>query len=59
MEPSFLLEEFYVRTMEIVGSDDEIKSDLSENVMLHLDEILNRSESSKGVLTVVFNESSL
>lgn len=53
MEANLLLEELYTRTMNVVGSDDEIKSDLPKSVTLHLDEILKRSESSKGVLTVV------
>lgn len=53
MEANLLLEELYTRTMNVVGSDDKIKSGLPKSVTLHLDEILKRSESSKGVLTVI------
>ena len=40
--------------MELVGSDDTIKTDLDRKITQCLDEILKCSESSKGVLTVVF-----
>jgi DNA (cytosine-5)-methyltransferase 1 len=53
MEPTEYLEKIYSESMQIVGSDDNIKSDLDENIALHLREILNRSESAKAVITVI------
>lgn len=53
MEPSKLLEKAYTEAMQKVGSDDTIKSDLNEDISNPLQEILERSESAKAVLTVV------
>lgn len=53
MEPVEFLEKIYNESMEIVGSDDRIKSDLDENTSNHLLEILARSESAKAVITVI------
>lgn len=53
MEPTEFLQKSYDESMEIVDSDNEIKSNLEHNITVHLDEILRRSESSKGVLTVI------
>src|SRR5699024_3435995 len=53
MDTSKFLKAFYLKTMGLVGSDDTIKTDLSTDITKHLDEILNRSERAKGVLTVV------
>ena len=39
--------------MSIVGSGNDIKSDLNETLQIHLKEILNRSESAKAVSTVI------
>lgn len=50
MEPTEYLEKIYSESMQIVGSDDKIKSDLDKNIALHLSEILNRSESAKAVI---------
>jgi len=47
------LEEKYNEAMVIVGSDSEIKSDLPSNYVEHLDILLDRSESAKGVFTVL------
>lgn len=52
MEPTKFLEQTYSEAMEIVGSDENIKSDLDKEISKHLREILKRSESSKAVLTV-------
>ncbi|MDD2386886.1 MAG: hypothetical protein PHP52_08905 [Bacteroidales bacterium] len=53
MDPNKYLEKIYKESMSIVGSDDKIKSDLNKNITCHLSEILSRSESSKGVITVI------
>lgn len=53
MEPTEYLEKIYSESMQIVGSDDKIKSDLDKNIALHLSEILNRAESAKAVITVI------
>ncbi|MES2807408.1 MAG: hypothetical protein V4619_02215 [Bacteroidota bacterium] len=39
--------------MEVVGSDDIIKSELPDSMVSHLDVVLKFSESSKAVLTVI------
>jgi DNA (cytosine-5)-methyltransferase 1 len=39
--------------MKVVGSDNKIKSDLPKTITKHLDVILSKSESAKGVLTVI------
>lgn len=54
MGPTEFLEKIYTESMELVGSDNVIKSDLDKSITNHLDEILNRSESAKAVLTVIF-----
>jgi len=53
MEPIEYLEKIYNESMQIVGSDDKIKSDLDKNIALHLSEILGRAESAKAVITVI------
>lgn len=53
MEPIEYLEKIYSESMQIVGSDDKIKSDLDKNIALHLSEILSRAESAKAVITVI------
>lgn len=53
MEPKDFLEKIYAESMELVGSDDKIKSDLNASLQSHLNEILKRSESAKGVITVI------
>ena len=53
MEPTNLLDKAFAEAMETVGSDDFIKSNLNDNISKHLQEILNRSESAKAVLTVI------
>lgn len=53
MEPTEFLEKVYNESMQIVGSDDIIKSDLDTSISSHLGEILSRSESAKGVITVI------
>ena len=47
------LRQFYEETLELVGAEMAVKSDLPGKVQSHLDEILRNSESSKGVLTVI------
>jgi len=53
MEPTNLLEKVFSEAMETVGSDDFIKSNLNDDISKHLQEILNKSESAKAVLTVI------
>lgn len=53
MEPTNLLEKAFAEAMETVGSDDFIKSNLNDDITKHLQEILNRSESAKAVVTVI------
>ena len=53
MEPNKLLEKAFAEAIETIGSDDFIKSNLKDNISKHLQEILDRSESAKAVLTVV------
>lgn len=54
MTPSEFLEKSFAEAMTLVGSNTSVKTDLSKSITKYLDEILNASESSKGVLTVVF-----
>lgn len=54
MEPADFLERIYTESMELVGSDDKIKSDLNGIIANPLSEILSRAESAKAVLTVIF-----
>lgn len=42
MEPTEFLEKIYAESMEIVGSDDKIKSDINNTIKNHLLEILGR-----------------
>jgi DNA (cytosine-5)-methyltransferase 1 len=53
MTPEELLEKAYSESMKSVGSDNFIKSDLNTSISEYLDETLERSESAKGVLTVI------
>lgn len=53
MEPTEFLEKIYNEAMAVVGSDNEIKSDLNKTIANHLLEILGRSESAKAVITVI------
>ena len=53
MKPTNLLEKTFAEAMKIVGSDDFIKSNLNDDISKYLQEILNRSESAKAVLTVI------
>jgi DNA (cytosine-5)-methyltransferase 1 len=53
MEPIEFLEKIYAESMEIVGSGDQIKSDLDQTIANPLGEILGRSESAKAVITVI------
>lgn len=53
MEPTNLLKKVFDEAMKTVGSDDFIKSNLNDDISKHLQEILNRSESAKAVLTVI------
>ena len=53
MEPIEVIQNIYDESMKHVGSDNIIKSELEVEVTKYLDEILKRSESSKGVLTVI------
>ena len=48
--PNTFLENTFDQSLKMVGSDDKIKSDLPEEIREHLDVILSKSESSKGVL---------
>ena len=54
MEPEEFLKDIYSESMALVGSDNSIKTDLPQSLTNHLNEILKRSESAKGVLTVIF-----
>ena len=54
MEPTEFLEKVYKEAMELVGSDNKIKTKLNKRITNHLEEILNKSESAKAVLTVIF-----
>ncbi len=56
--PAEFLEIFYKETMLLVGSSNVIKSNLNKNIKSELDEILSRSESAKGVLTVIITSAS-
>lgn len=51
--PNTFLKKTFDESMKFVGSDDKIKSDLSKTITKHLDVILSKSESAKGVLTVI------
>lgn len=53
VSPFEYLEHIHSATMILVGSDDFIKSGIDGNERVYLDEILDKSESSKGVLTVL------
>ncbi|MDY7396227.1 hypothetical protein UMM65_13325 [Aureibaculum sp. 2210JD6-5] len=51
--PNTFLNKSFQEAITIVGSDDVIKCDLPNKITNHLDVILSKSESSKGVLTVI------
>jgi len=51
--PNTFLKKTFDESIKFVGSDDKIKSDLSKTITKHLDVILSKSESAKGVLTVI------
>ena len=51
--PNTFLKKAFDQSMKLVGSNDKIKSNLPKTITKHLDEILSKSESSKGVLTVI------
>jgi len=51
--PNTFLKKTFDESMKLVGSDDKIKSDLPKTITKHLDVILSKSESAKGVLTVI------
>ncbi len=51
--PNTFLRKAFDESMTLVGSGNKIKSDLPKSITKHLDVILGKSESSKGVLTVV------
>lgn len=53
MKPTELLEKAYAEAMNKLGSGDMIISDLNNDISNPLQEILERSESAKAVLTVV------
>lgn len=53
MDPNEFLDKIYNESMQIVGSDSRIKSDIDDSMRDHLIEILERSESAKGVITVI------
>lgn len=53
MEPTQYLNEIYNESMRIVGSSNDIKSDLNNIIANHISEILSKSESAKGVITVI------
>lgn len=53
MEPTQYLNLVYNESMQIVGSSNDIKSDLNKTIANHLTEILSKSESAKAVITVI------
>jgi DNA (cytosine-5)-methyltransferase 1 len=53
MEAMDFLDNIYKESMELVGSDDKIKSDLNQDIAKQLSEILSKSESAKAVITVI------
>lgn len=53
MEPTDFLEKTYNDSMLVVGSDNYIKSSLDKIITNYLKEILSKSESAKGVITVI------
>ncbi len=53
MNPSDFLTEAYKQSIQLVGSGNKIKENLDPGITKYLTEILERSETSKGVLTVV------
>lgn len=53
MEPADYLEKTYNESMQIVGSDDKIKTALDKSITIYLFEILKRAESAKAVITVI------
>lgn len=53
MNPEELLERIYNDSIHIVGSDSEIRTNLDLDIVKYLDEIIEKSESAKAVLTVI------
>ncbi len=53
MNPTAFISTAYGEALGRLGSGDSIKTSLNASAIGNLDEILQRSESSKGVLTVV------
>lgn len=53
MEATDFIQKLYQESMELVGSDNLIKTFLDSSIIKNLDEILSKSESSKAVLTVI------
>ncbi|WP_242202615.1 hypothetical protein [Aestuariivivens insulae] len=51
--PDTFIKKAYDQSMDLVGSDNKIKSDLPQSITKHLDIVLSKSESSKAVLTVI------
>lgn len=51
--PNTFLKKTFDKSKKKVGSDNEIKSNLPRTITKHLDVVLSKSESSKGVLTVI------
>lgn len=53
MTPKDFLEELYLESMQIVGSDNMVKSELDLTIQGNLNIVLDKSEAAKGVLTVI------
>lgn len=53
MEPTEYLEKVYIESMELVGSGNDIKTNLDISIVENLEMILAKSEAAKGVLTVI------
>ena len=54
MEPKQYLEKLYDESLALVGSGNQIKSDLPKPIKDSLETIINYSEKRKGVITVLF-----
>lgn len=53
MGPTEYLEKVYIESMELLGSGNDIKTDLDISIVENLEMILAKSEAAKGVLTVI------
>lgn len=53
MRPEFFMSKAYNESIQLVGSNDTIVSDLDQNITNYLDVILSKAESAKAVITVV------